>query len=49
MNRRLAKAALALYPLAFRRRYGDEMRAAGISAALAPSDGAGGRQRGDDS
>jgi hypothetical protein len=27
MNRRLQKAALALYPLAFRRRYGDEMSA----------------------
>jgi hypothetical protein len=27
MSRRLAKAALALYPLAFRRRYGDEMLA----------------------
>ena len=27
MNRRLAKAALALYPVAFRRRYGDEMLA----------------------
>jgi hypothetical protein len=27
MKRRLARATLALYPLAFRRRYGDEMRA----------------------
>jgi hypothetical protein len=27
MRRRLAKATLALYPVAFRRRYGDEMLA----------------------
>lgn len=36
MNRRLQKAALALYPFAFRRRYGDEMLALVEDSAAGP-------------